>query len=149
MQNSSKEILKEALKKKLKTQGFKITGPRLAIIEYLIATDDHPDIQDIHNKVIKLYPGIGVATVYRTLQLFQRLHVVNVIELNDGRQRYEINMPHDHHHHLVCTECRRVVEFGNCNFPQLIENIEAATRFKIHSHSTIAYGKCPQCSINN
>lgn len=129
----------------LKEKGFKITGPRSAIISFLIDTNDHPEIQDIHDEVTKKYPGIGIATVYRTIELLRELKLISIIELLDGRQRYELNLPNDHHHHLVCTDCKRIVEFGNCNFKQLIDDIESSTRFKIDSHTTTAYGLCPQC----
>lgn len=147
--NSKQQLLLEQIQNELKKHDYKITGPRLVIIEYLIRKGDHPDMQDICDEVIRDNPGIGVATVYRTVDLLHRLRILNIIELHDGRQRYEVNVPHDHHHHLVCTECKRIVEFGNCNFKQLVDSIEASTRFKIHSHTTVAYGTCPQCSLTN
>ena len=147
--NDKHALLKEQVKVILKKHGYKITGPRLAVLSFLLETSEHPDIQDIYARVIKIYPGIGIATVYRTLELFTKLRIADVLELADGKQRYEISLPNDHHHHLVCTECRKVVEFGNCNFVKMVEHIEDSTRFKIHSHTTIAYGICPQCIIGS
>ncbi len=141
--------LLEKIKNEIKKHGYKITGPRLAIIEFLIHTEGHPDIDDLYSEVSKDYPGIGVATVYRTMDLLRQLNLINTLELPEGRQRYEIILPEDHHHHLVCMECKRIVEFGNCNFKHLVEDIESSTRFKIYSHSTVAYGLCPHCSASS
>ena len=149
VKNSSNQTLLEQIQEKLRKNGYKLTGPRQAIINFLVHTDNHPNIDDLFSEVSKDYPGIGVATVYRTLELLRQLNIVHTLELPEDRQRYEINLPEDHHHHLVCTNCNRIVEFGNCNFKHLVEEIESSTRFQIHSHSTIAYGLCPHCSISN
>ncbi len=144
--NIGQKMLLEQIKEQIKNQGYRITGPRLAIIAYLINAEDHPDINDLFEEVKNDYPGIGIATVYRTVELLRRLNILSIIDFSDDRQRYEINLSHNHHHHLVCMSCKRIVEFGNCNFKQLVDDIELATRFKIDSHTTIAYGRCPHCA---
>jgi len=129
----------------LRERGYKLTEPRLAILDYLARHDGHPAIQEIYEGIRKKHPGIGMATVYRTLDLFTALGLVRVLTLESSRLHYEINWPHAHHHHLICTACGRVIEFSNCNFQQLAAEIEKAAQFTIEEHTIKAYGKCSQC----
>lgn len=130
----------------IKEKGYKLTGPRRRILEYLAAADGHPCVQEIYTAVRKVLPGTGLATVYRTLDLLTRLGLARALLLNDNRPRYEINRPGHNHHHLICTGCGKVVEFRRCAFPQIVETIEKETRFRIEKHDLEAYGTCAQCS---
>jgi Fur family transcriptional regulator, ferric uptake regulator len=138
--------LLEAAKKKLQAGGYKLTAPRLAILGYLIREKGHPGMQEIHEGIKADCPGIGIATVYRTVDLLLEIGVLRAITLRNNRLRYEVNWPDDHHHHLVCTGCGRVMEFGSCNFSSIAREIEKVTRYKIEDHALEAYGLCPQCS---
>lgn len=129
----------------LRERGYKLTEPRLAILDYLVKHNGHPVIQEIYEGIKRKYPGIGMATVYRTLDLFTAIGLVRVLTLKNSRLHYEINWPRDHHHHLICTACGRVIEFNNCNFKQVAAEIETVTHFTIEEHTLEAYGKCPQC----
>ena len=140
-ENVLQKILQE-----LKKKGFKLTGPRLKIVEYLVGTRDHPGVQEVFEAVKEQHPGMGLATVYRTLDLLISLEAVKPLVLNDSKVRYEIKLPMDHHHHLICTDCGQVVEFGSCSFQSIAEDIERVTRFNITGHSLEAYGLCPQCN---
>lgn len=138
----------EMVKEELKKNGYKLTGPRLAILEYMISNDNHPDMQEIYEGIRADNPGIGMATVYRTVDLFLELGILRALTLRNSRLRYELNRPDDHHHHLICTGCGKVTEFGSCNFRLISGEIEQVTRFKIFEHNLEAYGLCPQCSTN-
>ena len=135
----------ELVKSKLRGEGFKLTTPRLAIIEYLVSVSDHPDVQQIYKGMRTEHPGIGIATIYRTLDLLERIGLLKVLKLESGHLRYEITRPGDHHHHLICTGCGQVCEFGDCSFQMIAATIEKKTRFKIRGHSLEAYGLCPRC----
>ena len=138
--------LLQALKEKLKEKGFKLTEPRLRVLEYLVNTADHPGIQEIFNAIRREHKGIGLATVYRTMDLLVDTGMVKPLQLNGARLRYELNRPQDHHHHLICTACGRIVEFGSCSFHCIVEDIEKITRFRVKGHYLEAYGLCPHCS---
>ncbi len=139
------ETFLEAVKEKMRQKGYKITGPRLAIIRYLTREKGHPDIQEIFEDIRVEKPGIGMATVYRTVSLLLELGILRAITLRGHHLRYELNWPDHHHHHLVCNRCGQVTEFGNCNFQLMSGEIEQVTRFKIEEHALEAYGLCPQC----
>jgi Fur family ferric uptake transcriptional regulator len=136
----------QKLKEKMKGKGFKLTGPRRKILEYLAENDGHPSAQEIHAAIRQMLPGTGMATIYRTMDLLARLGLVRALVLNDNRLHYEIDRDGDHHHHLICTGCRRVEEFASCTFEHLIGDIESATRFVVKRHDLEAYGLCPDCA---
>lgn len=135
-----------AVKEKVRRHGYKLTGPRMAIIEYMMEENGHPDVQEIYEGIRTISPGIGIATVYRTVDLLLRLGILRALTLKDSHIRYEINWPEDHHHHLVCTGCMRITEFGNCNFRLIAGEVEQVSRYKIYEHTLEAYGLCPQCA---
>ncbi len=135
-----------AVKRELHQKGYKLTGPRLAIIGYLIRVKGHPGVQEIFEGIRAEATGIGMATVYRTVDLFCELGILRALTLRNNHLRYELNWPDDHHHHLICKECDRVIEFGSCNFQLITREIEKVTRFKIQEHNVEAYGLCPKCS---
>jgi Fur family transcriptional regulator, ferric uptake regulator len=134
------------LQREFKRKGYKLTGPRRQILEYMVKAGRHPDAKEIHAAVKPLLPGIGIATVYRNMDLLVRLGLVRHLPLNDNRLHYEIILAEDHHHHLICTGCGRLEEFANCTFDHLADEIEKATRFLIQKHDLKAYGLCPDCS---
>jgi len=134
-----------SIKEELRRRGYKLTEPRLAIIEYMIGVKGHPGVQEIYEGVKAEMPGIGIATVYRTIDLFCELGILRALTLRNDYLRYELNRPDDHHHHLVCKRCGCIIEFGNCNFRLIAGGIEEATQFIIKEHNIKAYGFCPQC----
>lgn len=135
----------ENAKQKLQKKGYRLTGPRLAIMEYLNHQDGHPNIREIYEGIKQEYPGIGIATVYRTVDLLVETGILRALNLNGNRLCYDIRQPQDHHHHLICTGCGRVTEFDNCNFNQIAGEVERATRFRITEHTLEAFGTCPRC----
>jgi Fur family transcriptional regulator, ferric uptake regulator len=134
------------LTEKLTENGYKITGPRLAILDYLVHEKGHHNITDIYEKIRLKNENIGMATIYRTIDLFLELGIVRVLTLKNSQPCFEVNWPGDHHHHLVCTECGHIIEFGSCNFKLIVGEIEKVTRFRIEEHTLEAYGLCPKCA---
>lgn len=135
----------QAAREELKRKGYKLTGPRAAIIKFLAESHNHPDMRQIFTGIRAEYPGIGMATVYRTLDLLLELDILRAISLKKNQLRYELKKPGDHHHHLVCTGCSQIIEFGSCNFKHISKEIETVTRYNIEDHTLEAYGLCPQC----
>lgn len=136
----------QAVKRKLKERGYKLTGPRLAILEILAVEKGHFSIADIYSKIRLKDKGIGIATVYRTVDLFLETGILRVLTLKNSQPCFELNRPGDHHHHLICRNCGRITEFDSCNFKSIAGEIENKTRFRIEEHTLEAYGLCPDCS---
>src|ERR1700758_2775417 len=101
-------------------RGLKMTEQRRVIARVLSDSVDHPDVEQVYRRAVKLDPRISIATVYRTVRLFEEANILARHDFGDGRARYE-EMPTDHHDHLIDLQSGRVVEFSN-------EEIEALQR---------------------
>ena len=138
-------ISKENFKKMLKEKGLKVTNQRLLVLEVLADhRDKHMTAEDIYELVKEDYPEIGLATIYRTVQLVDR------INLDDGCLRYEISDLFDgetkhHHHHLICKTCGKVVPFEEDLLDELERLVEQETGFRVSDHELKFYGQCEEC----
>ena len=132
----------------LKAKDYKITSQRKTIIqEFLGKQAKHLSAEDVFNAVKKEHPEIGLATVYRTLDLLADLEIIHKIDFGDGRARYEIGVEENHlHHHLICLTCGQVTEFND----DLLENLEEIVRrqsgFNVVDHQVKFYGICAHCN---
>ena len=139
---------------RLKGLGHRLTVSREAILDILTETSEHLSAEDIYLTVHKVYPNIGLTTVYRTLELLVHIGLVFRFDFGDGRARYELaEGPKGirHHHHLVCTGCGRVIDYTDF----IDEEIELLQRtekglsmkfnFKIMNHLIQFYGLCERC----
>src|SRR5699024_3296794 len=136
------------LRELLIKNGYKVTKQREIIFEALKENSgSHLSPEELHDIVIKKDSDIGIATVYRTLQLLDELKVVYKININDNRYRYEISSEDEthHHHHLICTKCNKVIEVKR----DLLEHAESIIsneyNFQIKDHSLKFYGICSDC----
>ena len=138
----------EDLKSKLKEKGYKLTTQRRVILDVILENlGRHLSPEEIYDDVRDKYPEIGLATVYRTLQLFEQLNIVYKLNFNDGCSRYElISTSHDHqHHHLICLNCGKVIEVELDLLENLEHEIEKEGVFKIVDHSVKFFGYCNDC----
>ncbi|MGF7059968.1 Fur family transcriptional regulator [Brassicibacter mesophilus] len=138
----------ENLKSKLKEKGYKLTTQRRVILDVILENQGrHLSPEEIYDDVRDKYPEIGLATVYRTLQLFEQLNIVYKLNFNDGCSRYElISTSHDHqHHHLICLSCGKVIEVELDLLENLEHEIEKEGEFKIVDHSVKFFGYCKDC----
>ena len=146
-------ISKENFKKMLKEKGLKVTNQRLLVLEVLADhRDKHMTAEDIYELVKEDYPDIGLATIYRTVQLLREMQLVDRINLDDGCLRYEISDMSDgeikhHHHHLICKTCGKVVPFEEDLLDELERLVEQETGFKVSDHELKFYGQCEECLI--
>ncbi|MEF9916999.1 MAG: Fur family transcriptional regulator [Lachnospiraceae bacterium] len=144
-------INQEQFKKTLKDKGLKVTNQRLLVLEVLGNNKDrHMAVEDIYEMVKVEYPEIGLATVYRTVQLLLELKLVDRINLDDGCVRYEIGQlihgkTAHHHHHLICTTCGKVQSFQDDLLGELEHHIEETTGFHVLDHELKFYGRCEDC----
>jgi len=100
---------------KVRGHGYRLTQSRRVILDVLSKTSEHLSAEEIYHAVHKVYPSSGMSTVYRTLELLVQLQLVYKFDFGDRRSRYELNGEIEdkdrHHHHLVCTNCQRVIDY--------------------------------------
>lgn len=135
-------------KKALQDSGYKLTKQRKDILMVMIEHHDkHLSCDEIYKYVTKRNEDLGIATVYRTLQLFETLNIVYKINFDDGLSRYELNTgTEDHqHHHLICLECGDVSEVKLDLLESLENEIESSSNFTIVNHNVKFYGYCYNC----
>ncbi|HHV62741.1 MAG TPA: transcriptional repressor [Firmicutes bacterium] len=141
------KILSE-VKGRLEERDCRLTPQREAVLASLMEkAGNHPSVEEIYVATKKRYPDIGLATVYRTLELFESLGIVSKLEFGEAGSKYEFNpeMERHYHHHLICLGCGAIMEFNE----DLLEDVERAvagrTGFKITDHSLRFYGYCQNC----
>ncbi|KPU28052.1 Fur family transcriptional regulator [Caloranaerobacter sp. TR13] len=138
----------ESLREQLKEKGYKLTTQRRIILDVILENQGkHLSPEEIYEKVRGKFPEIGLATVYRTLQLFEELNIIYKLNFNDGCSRYELNTNSgDHqHHHLICLSCGKVIEVQLDLLETLEEEIEKSGEFKIVDHNLKFFGYCKDC----
>jgi Fur family ferric uptake transcriptional regulator len=135
----------------LREKGLKVTTQRLAVLSALSQkADSHLTAEEIYELVKVSNPDIGLATVYRTIQLLLELKIIDRIHLDDGYVRYELGHVFDdedshHHHHLICVKCGRVRSFQGDLLDEFEQKIEGETGFQIQDHDVKLYGYCADC----
>lgn len=139
----------------LKSKGLKITSQRLVMLETLGRhPGEHLTAEEIYNMVKTEHPEIGLATVYRTIQVLMELHLIDRVNFDDGVERYELAKPTGgagahHHHHLICLGCGKVLEFEEDMLEGLELKIVEKTGFKVTDHEVKLYGYCKECGGKN
>lgn len=142
---------KDRFKEILKQKGLKVTNQRVRVLEVLSnSPDKHLTAEEIYELIKVDYPEIGLATVYRTIQLLLELNLIDHINLDDGFVRYEIgnmdeNPTKHHHHHLICLTCGKVFSFEDDLLDELEKRIMDNVSFKVLDHEVKLYGKCKDC----
>ncbi len=115
-----------------------MTGQRRVIARALGESSDHPDVESIYARAAKIDPRISIATVYRTVKLFEDAHIIERHDFGDGRSRYE-EMPEAHHDHLIDVRSGKVVEFSNDALEQLKNRIAEELGYKLIDHRLELY----------
>lgn len=136
------------LKEQLNTVGYKLTPQRKAILDILLHNGcKHLTSEEIYTLVRDRMPSIGIATVYRTLPLLEKMGYLNRVFLDDGFVRYEVCSQEENHshHHLICTQCGAVSEIRVDMLDDLEKQIQATTGFFVMNHSVKFYGFCEKC----
>ena len=119
--------------------GLRVTGQRRIVAEVLEAADDHPDVETIHSRAAARDPGISVATVYRTVKLFEESGLLERREFGDGRSRYE-DAERDHHDHLIDMQSGEVIEFVDPEIEALQEKIARRLGYDLKGHRLELFG---------
>ena len=122
------------------SKGIKLTHQRRIIAKVLSKSDDHPDANLVYNRSSKIDPKISMATVYRTMKIFEDTNIVVVRDFGDGRSRYEI-FSNKHHDHLIDTESGAVIEFVNEEIEKLQHKVAKELGYELTGHRLELYGK--------
>lgn len=120
-------------------KGMKMTGQRRVIARVLSAADDHPDVEEVYRRASKMDPKISIATVYRTVRLFEEVNIIERHDFGDGRSRYE-EATDEHHDHLIDIKSGKVIEFQNREIEALQEKIAEKHGMKLVGHRLDLYG---------
>lgn len=128
---------------RLRNAGCRITPPRRAVLEVFTQADAHLSPDDVLNRARRKHPGVGRATVYRTLDLLTKLGVTRPLYGKDGRPFF--TSIEKGHQHAVCSRCDRVVELAPASLDQLARQVARRTGFAIQSQLLEFYGLCRNC----
>ncbi len=120
-------------------KGLKMTGQRRVIAKVLSDADDHPDVEQVYRRAAAIDPRISIATVYRTVKLFEEANILTKLDFGDGRARYE-EAPEEHHDHLIDVKSGRVIEFHNEEIEHLQAEIARKLGYKLIGHRLELYG---------
>ena len=143
--NESYTWLWEQLDKYLASKKLKQTKQRQVIVKSFLELGGHISAEELHDHIRKSGKNIGLATIYRTLNLLRDAEVVNQKQFSDEKSVYEVNAPGGHHDHLVCLKCHKVVEFENDAIEKLQVEVAEANGFILTSHCLDLFGYCSSC----
>ena len=138
------ELYLEELKAIVKKRGLKYSAQREQILKVLFNAKNHLTPEEIYQEVKKENSSIGLATVYRTLSFLEREEMVSSISFGSEGKKYELNRG-EHHDHMICIKCGKIIEFFDEELEQLQEEIAKRASFKLITHQMNMYGICSEC----
>ena len=118
--------------------GMRMTDQRRVIARVLTQSEDHPDVEDVYNRAVAEDKAISIATVYRTVRLFEEAGILTRHDFGDGRARYE-PAPDDHHDHLIDIQSGKVIEFTNDEIERLQTEVAEKLGYKLVDHRLELY----------
>lgn len=129
----------------LRQRGYKLTPQRRAVLDVIAHSQGHLTPAALYDRVHQQYPGIGLVTIYRTLRLLAQLGLICEVHAGGNCQSYLLRRPSEHHHHLICSGCGKVVDFADCDLAQVTGRISRKTGFEVDSHLVEFVGHCQDC----
>lgn len=138
-----KEIFLDHIQK----AGLRRTTQRDLILEIFLRTEEHLSSEDLYWLVQKQDPSVGHTTVYRTLKLLAEAGLAREVRFGDGKTYYEHHYNHDHHDHLICTECGKIIEFFSAEIEALQDKMAEQYGFRLTNHSLRMWGICTDCQM--
>lgn len=136
----------ELLQTHISKHHLKVTKERSSVLHAFMESKRHVTAEELYRRMKEKGSSIGLATVYRTLNLFCECGLAEQRQFGDGQARYELTYNVNHHDHLVCTGCNRIIEFENLDIEKLQEKVAKKNNFTIYSHKLELYGLCSICS---
>ena len=142
----------ELFKQMLKEKGLKVTAQRMLVLEIMANhPGEHLTAEEIFDLARQNYPEIGLATVYRALQVMVELHIIDKLKLDDGFARYELGRElgseKHHHHHAICMGCKTVFSLEEDLLDDLEQDLMKRYGFEVTDHEVKLYGYCQACRI--
>ena len=128
----------------LRQHGYKLTPQRIAVIRTIASTQDHLTPAAIYEKVHQDHPGIGLVTIYRTLDILAKLELICELHAGGSCHSYTIGAS-GHHHHLICSNCGGVTDFTGYDLAELEQRLSRETGFEIEEHLLEFVGRCQNC----
>ncbi|AGL02994.1 Fur family transcriptional regulator [Desulfoscipio gibsoniae] len=139
------------VEEKLRAHEYKMTPKREHVLCVLLENKDkHLSAEEVYNLVKKKVPDVGLATVYRTLELFSNFDIIQSMDFGDGRKRYEFSTEDKdghRHHHLICVKCGKIIEMNEDLLEDLEERVTDTYDFTITDHELKIFGKCRECAL--
>lgn len=121
-------------------KNIKLTENRKIIARVISDANDHPDVEEVYRRAAKINHGIGIATVYRAVKMFEEVGVITKHDFGNGKARYETNEEDDHHDHLIDISTGKVIEFFDEELEQLKEKVAKKLGYKLVDHKLELYG---------
>ena len=131
--------MSDTIIERCEAKGLRLTEQRRTIAQVLEGADDHPDVEELYARASAADPRISLATVYRTVKLFEEAGILEKLEFGDGRARYE-DAERDHHDHLIDIQSGEVIEFVDAEIEALQEKIAAKLGYELRGHKLELYG---------
>ena len=135
----------EVFLKHIQKQGLKRTAQRDLILDVFLRTEEHLSSEDLYRLVQKEDPSVGHTTVYRTLKLLTDAGLAREVRFGDGRAYYEHNYKHQHHDHMICSECGKIIEFYSPELEAIQDAMAARHKFQLTEHLLRMIGICADC----
>src|SRR6266513_3350556 len=135
----------EVFLKHIQEQGLKRTAQRDLILEVFLGTGGHVTGEDLYRLVRQRDDSVGQTTVYRTLRLLTDAGLAREVRFGDGRAHYEHNYKHQHHDHMICSDCGKIIEFYSPELEALQDAMAAKYKFELTSHLLRMIGICADC----
>jgi Fur family transcriptional regulator, ferric uptake regulator len=130
----------------LERDGYRLSTPRSVVVETLADLGCSVTAKEIADRLRERGQDVGVASIYRTLELLDRLQLARRVDAAEGVARYEpIDPSGDHHHHIVCERCGEVVAFEDRDLERAIERLAGRLDYSIGAHDVTLRGECPTC----
>lgn len=130
----------------LRRRGYKVTPQRRIIIGEIMNAHEHQTPAAIYERIRNDHPGIGLVTIYRTLEILEECGLICETHAGHSCRSYSIRQNSGHHHHLICSDCGKVVDFADCSLDELENKLMEKSGFKIKSHLLEFLGQCRQCA---
>jgi Fur family ferric uptake transcriptional regulator len=139
MRAKSGDAMVSKIEKACIERGLKMTGQRRVIARVLSDSEDHPDVEELHRRSAKIDSRISIATVYRSVRLFEESGILSRLDFGDGRARYE-EVSEEHHDHLIDLQSGKVIEFRDDRIEEIQREVAARLGFKLLDHRMELYG---------
>ena len=132
--------------RELEREGYRVSGPRSAVVEALADLGCSVTAKEIADSLHQRGQDIGVASIYRTLELLDNLRLTRRVDAAEGVARYEpVGPSGEHHHHIVCDNCGEVRRFEDAGLERAIERLAGRVDYAIDGHDVTLRGECPDC----